>query len=92
MEKGWILECIEERSQDYCQADWVHRMAILARKKYNADWIINADADEFWFPKGGNIKECLHVQNSKFSDKMTDRLKKKAGYRSLVNSLYLFPK
>ena len=66
MEKGWILECIEERSQDYCQADWVHRMAILARKKYNADWIINADADEFWFPKGGNIKECLHVQNSKF--------------------------
>lgn len=58
-DRGWILEIIDEPSQDYSQANWVHRMATLARNKYTADWIINADADEFWRAKSGNLKNEL---------------------------------
>ncbi|MBQ4070656.1 MAG: DUF1792 domain-containing protein [Alphaproteobacteria bacterium] len=63
-ERGWILEIIDEPAQDYSQADWVHRMAALAKNKYNADWIINADADEFWRSKSGNLKKELSVSSA----------------------------
>ncbi len=63
-QKGWILESITETSQDFSQAEWVHRMDIIARNRYHADWIINADADEFWY-SDKNIKESLNVQNNK---------------------------
>ncbi|MCL2074988.1 MAG: glycosyltransferase [Betaproteobacteria bacterium] len=55
-DKGWILDIIDEPGQDYSQSEWVHRMASLARHKYHADWIINADADEFWYPQSGDLK------------------------------------
>jgi len=55
-DKGWILEIIDEPGQNYSQADWVHRMVESSRDKYKADWIINADADEFWSPKSGSLK------------------------------------
>lgn len=54
--RGWVLEIINEPAQDYSQADWVHRMAMLAKNKYKADWIINADADEFWCSRSGSLK------------------------------------
>ncbi len=56
---------MKKKKQDYSQTEWVHRMAILARSKYGADWIINADADEFWYPKSQNIKDYLNIQNNK---------------------------
>lgn len=57
--KGWILKIITEKSQTYSQSDWVHRMDVLARDIYKADWIINADADEFWYARSGNLKTEL---------------------------------
>lgn len=57
--KGWVLECIEERATDYDQKTWVDRMIELARSKYHADWIINADADEFWYPNEGTFQTLL---------------------------------
>jgi len=42
------------------QKKWVTKLAFEAKKKYNPDWIINSDADEFWIPNSGNsIKEYL---------------------------------
>lgn len=55
-EKGWILEIIEEKATGYEQKKWVHRMIKIAKNKYKAKWIINADADEFWYTPSGCLK------------------------------------
>lgn len=55
-EKGWIGEIIIEKSNNHNQKEWVDRMIRLAKEKYKADWIINGDADEFWFTPSGNLK------------------------------------
>ena len=58
VEKGWIVEHISEPDTGYHQKKWVDRM-VLAAQKHGADWVINADADEFWFAPIGNFKTLL---------------------------------
>lgn len=53
------LALIMERQDNYNQDLWVTRMARLAATKYGADWIINSDADEFWWPAHGSLKTTL---------------------------------
>jgi hypothetical protein len=48
-----------ESGSQYRQADWVTRMARLAAGELGADWVINSDADEFWWPCGGGLKDVL---------------------------------
>lgn len=54
--KGWIVEAIEERAEDYEQKRWVDRMIWLAKTRHGADWVVNADADEFWYSPAGSLK------------------------------------
>jgi hypothetical protein len=54
-----VLHLIHEPTEGLRQGEWVTRMARLAAEEYGADWVINTDADEFWWPRGGSLKEVL---------------------------------
>jgi hypothetical protein len=54
-----VVHLIHEPAEGLRQDEWVTRMARLAATEYGADWVINTDADEFWWPRGGSLKDVL---------------------------------
>jgi hypothetical protein len=43
----------------YNQAKWMKKLSSVAQRTYKPRWVINNDADEFWIPKEGSIKDAL---------------------------------
>lgn len=58
-EREGKLLLLRERSGRYLQSEWVTRMARLACTRFGADWIVNNDADEFWWPERDTLKAAL---------------------------------
>jgi Glycosyl transferase family 2 len=58
-ERSACLRLIREPAEGLRQGEWVTHMARLATAEHGADWVINSDADEFWWPRGGSLKEVL---------------------------------
>src|SRR5215210_8653678 len=50
---------VMRETDDLQQAEWVTKLARRAATEFGADWVINSDADEFWWPRGGSLREVL---------------------------------
>jgi hypothetical protein len=53
------VHVIHEAGEDLRQNEWVTRMARLAATDFSASWVINSDADEFWWPRGASLRDVL---------------------------------
>jgi hypothetical protein len=51
---------------DLSQEEWVTGLARRAATDFGADWVINSDADEFWWPRGGSLKDVFAAIPARF--------------------------
>jgi hypothetical protein len=58
-ERAGQLVYLAQEATEVRQSEWVTGMARLAATEYGADWVLNTDADEFWWPLAGSLKDAL---------------------------------
>jgi hypothetical protein len=65
-ERDGHLHLIREEGEAFLQPEYVTRMARLAASDFGADWVINSDADEFWWPREASLREILAAVPPRF--------------------------
>src|ERR671935_1425411 len=61
-----VLRWTSAPDPEFSQMESVQRMAREAATELSADWVINSDADEFWWPRGGTAKDVLATVPPRF--------------------------
>jgi glycosyltransferase involved in cell wall biosynthesis len=72
-ERRGVVTYIHQPEDNFSQSRWVTTMARLACAQ-GADWVINNDADEFWYPDGRDLKSLLSDVPPKYSGVEVERL------------------
>lgn len=57
--EGIVKEIINKSGSVHQHRIWVNELIKIAKKKYKADWVINADADEFFYSKDWDLKKSI---------------------------------
>lgn len=65
-ESQGVLRLIREDAEAFDSTALRTRMARLAAERYGADWVIGADADEFFWPRGGSLADVFAVIPQRF--------------------------
>jgi hypothetical protein len=55
------------------QGAWVTHMARLAAAEHGADWVINNDSDEFWWPLAGTLPDMLSLVPPRYGQLVAPR-------------------
>lgn len=71
-ERRGQLTLLQEAEHTHDQAVWVTRMARMAAAM-GANWVINSDADEFWWPQHGNLNSTLAQLPESIEGLLVDR-------------------
>jgi hypothetical protein len=58
-EQAGVVTVLHEEGEEHDQSVRVTRMARLALTQHCADWVINNDADEFWWPLSGSLRDVF---------------------------------
>jgi hypothetical protein len=58
-EQTGVAEVLREEGDEHHQSVRVTCMARLAFSRHAADWVINNDADEFWWPLSGSLRDVF---------------------------------
>ena len=77
--EGLVLDIIYKNTPNHQHSVWVKDMIKIAKNKYNAKWIINSDADEFYYSKVLNLKKSIAEYKNINANVL------------LVDSTFLFP-
>jgi hypothetical protein len=65
-ERRGVLRVLREEGEFGQQSAWQSRMARLAATEHDADWVINSDADEFWWPRGSSLPDVLEAVDERY--------------------------
>jgi hypothetical protein len=65
-ERMGVAKIIRDEEEGHHQSRRVTRMAEIARVGYGADWVIHNDADEFWWPLVGGLRDVFSSLPSQF--------------------------
>lgn len=72
-ERLGVLHYIYQGEDTHNQSEWVTHMARMATKQFKADWVINSDADEFWWPVHGDLKSITSLIPTTYNVLQVDR-------------------
>jgi Glycosyl transferase family 2 len=66
-ERLGVAEAISDVQSGHHQSRRVTHMVELARVRHGADWVINNDADEFWWPQVGSLRDVFAAIGDRYA-------------------------
>jgi hypothetical protein len=72
-ERMGVAKVIRDEQEGHHQSNRVTRMAEIARVGHGADWVIHNDADEFWWPLVGDLRDVFSSLPPRFGQIQVQR-------------------